>query len=320
MIEFCLKFIRRVYGKLIGFKIEGYFNETPPEFAGQESSDIIFDRLMSSEPCMISRFGVIELNAVKYYKIDQGSKIIKYIKYIKGEIDDIRWPKGIKETMEVNAGFFPATDENLVRFSKLMLSDIANIDILGSLINLENDFKDEIEHTTTVKFEDLNAYYHDNPWTRVLKGKKVLVIHPFAESIKSQYKRKELIFENKDVLPDFELFTYKPVQSLGGSKECLDHKDWFEALEMMKNDISKIDFDIALIGCGAYGLPLASYVKSIGKKGIHIGGATQILFGIIGRRWETEYDMSKFVNEYWVRPSLDERPENFKSVENGCYW
>ena len=31
----------------------------------------------------------------------------------------------------------------------------------------------------------------------------------------------------------------------------------------MKNEIAAKDFDIALIGCGAYGMPLAAYVKSL---------------------------------------------------------
>ena len=40
------------------------------------------------------------------------------------------------------------------------------------------------------------------------------------------------------------------------------------------------NFDIALIGCGAYGFPLAAFVKGIGKKAVHIGGPLQLFFGI----------------------------------------
>ena len=61
----------------------------------------------------------------------------------------------------------------------------------------------------------------------------------------------------------------------------------------MQKEIDKIDFDIAILGCGAYGYPLASYIKSIGKKAIHIGGATQLIFGIKGKRWEK----ASFINE-----------------------
>ena len=79
-----------------------------------------------------------------------------------------------------------------------------------------------------------------------LAGKKVLVVHPFAEDIASQYKthRKE-IWQDPNVLPEFELITYKSGLSILGIKT--PYKTWFDALEKMENDISKIDFDIALI-------------------------------------------------------------------------
>lgn len=54
----------------------------------------------------------------------------------------------------------------------------------------------------------------------------------------------------------------------------------------MKKKISTIDFDIASIGCGAYGLPLAGFImEELHKKAIYMGGGTQWLFGIKGRRW-----------------------------------
>ena len=85
------------------------------------------------------------------------------------------------------------------------------------------------------------------------------MIHPFAELIEAQYARRSDLFDNKDVLPDFELRTVKAVQSLGGDNQGF--KDWFDALEWMKREIGKADFDICLIGCGAYGFPLAAHVK-----------------------------------------------------------
>ena len=95
---------------------------------------------------------------------------------------------------------------------------------------------------------------------------------------------------------------------------------WFDALESMKREIDKRDFDIAIIGCGAYGFPLAAYVKSIGKKAVHLGGATQMLFGIKSKSWEDEPKFHYLINEYWVSPKETERPANYKLVEGGRYW
>ena len=84
------------------------------------------------------------------------------------------------------------------------------------------------------------------------------------------------------------------------------YEDWFEALESMKTKIKQIDFDVSIIGCGAYGLPLAAYVKRIGKKAILLAGGTQLLFGIKGKRWE-QYSNSCYrdmFNKHWIYPGM----------------
>lgn len=53
----------------------------------------------------------------------------------------------------------------------------------------------------------------------------------------------------------------------------------------MKEQNNKLDFDITLIGCGTYGLPLAARIKRMNKVAIHTAGWTQMLFGIYGERW-----------------------------------
>ena len=77
---------------------------------------------------------------------------------------------------------------------------------------------------------------------------------------------------------------------------------------------------MAIIGAGAYGLPLAAHVKRLGKKAVHLGGATQILFGIRGKRWDEMPFFQKLYNEHWVRPLPSEVPKDYQRVEGGCYW
>ena len=59
----------------------------------------------------------------------------------------------------------------------------------------------------------------------------------------------------------------------------------------------KTSFDVAIIGCGAYGMPLGAMLKDAGKTVIHLGGVTQILFGIKGKRWD-ENKTSELYNQY----------------------
>lgn len=142
--------------------------------------------------------------------------------------------------------------------------------------------------------------------------------------IQQQYLKGTNLFEDERVLPRFEtLLTLEAVQSASGTPTRFEN--WFEALDAMCSDISKMEFDVALIGAGAYGMPLAAHVKKLGKKAVHMGGVTQILFGIIGRRWEKPIPggyppLTRFVNDHWTRPLPEETPLSFRSVSSGDYW
>ena len=92
----------------------------------------------------------------------------------------------------------------------------------------------------------------------------------------------------------------------------------------MCNDIKKIDFDIALLGCGGYGLPLSDFIYTKMKKSaVYVGGGIQLLFGIMGKRWDGNEMWKKIIDESdskFVRPSKDEQIKNSNIVENSCYW
>lgn len=287
------------------------------DFQGQAASDEIFKLLAADTPCMISRFGSVELDAVCRtisYSVE-GSFFSKAKKYLNDEIFDFLPAASDWTELYMNAGFFPISKENIEKFTALYLSCIPEIDILGSWLETEKYIETYFNQSCKkIPLRDLEPYYAENPWSRILENKKVLVIHPFTETIKKQYMREVCLFANKSVLPKFSLKTIKATQSIAGTKT--GYSDWFDALESMKKQIDITDFDIAIIGCGAYGMPLAAYCKQIGKKAVHLGGATQLLFGIKGKRW----DNYSLYNDYWVRPSESETPQNAKKIESGCYW
>jgi hypothetical protein len=218
------------------------------------------------------------------------------------------------------SGFFPGTQEDVLRFSDLMLGLTSQVDLLAvwSLIMEDYVIDTYAPQTRICQLESVGPYRHKDPWSKALAGKKVLVIHPFEESILRQYEKRKLLFEDKDVLPDFELKTIKAVQTIAGEKS--EFANWFEALDYMYDKAMATDFDVAIIGCGAYGFPLAAMVKKRGKQAVHMGGGVQILFGIKGSRWDTDPFTSKLYNDHWVRPDESETPKNANSVEGGCYW
>ena len=60
-----------------------------------------------------------------------------------------------------------------------------------------------------------------------LKGKRVLVIHPFDDTIQKQYLRRETLFDDPNILPEFELHTIKAVQTIVGTKDER-FETWFD--------------------------------------------------------------------------------------------
>lgn len=323
LIFFTLKCLRKLYIEVFGpYRLPSLLCEENPDNA----SEMIYNMLASDKPCMIARFGSTEMLAIVNY-LGVNSKKHSILNFIKGKQPEWWWNKKTMNQMKQWSGFFPTTPENMQRFGELMIEDAKEVDLLGSWLNDEYRIYCNRE-INAVKLVLLEPYHALKPWSRILAHKKVLVIHPFADLITKQYKKRKLLFTNQSILPDFDLITIQAVQSLGGEENGF--KDWFEALEWMKNEMDKIDYDICLIGCGAYGFPLAAHAKRKGKKSIHLGGALQLLFGIRGKRWDaTDYAINwglpknayfSLFNKYWIYPGNKERPKNVKDIEGECYW
>jgi hypothetical protein len=321
-----LKSIRKFYQIVIGFEIQ---NKPECIREADVASQIIYDALTSDKPCMIARFGSTELACLMNY-IGVTKEKNMFFSYFQGLTSPWWWEKKIIRQMQDWSGFFPANEIKMQEFCELMLQDIPKVDILGSWLYDEIIIKSELILSKKVHLRLLEPFWSNNPWTRALKGKKVLVVHPFAGTILNQYNNQINLFNNSDILPEFKcLNVIQAVQTLGDGDERF--RDWFEALDFMMKQIDEIDYEVCLIGCGAYGFHLAAHVKRSGKKAVHLGGVLQLLFGIKGKRWENpnygvkEWGIpvgsySNLMNEHWVRPGDIYKPKNAEDVECACYW
>lgn len=294
-----------------------------PSIEGQPVSNLISSMIERTEGVLITRFGSVEAETLLRYLEMQSrfSRIQRIISFVRGEIGPYWWDATIRSQLFNNAGFFPVDDdESLDRFAKIYLECCRQIDVLGvwSCTPYISRLSGYYNNVVKVPLRDLEPYYHQLPWTHSLENRRVLVIHPFVKTIEKQFLKRDKLFVNSQVLPRFELIPFQAVQSIAGNQT--EYGTWFEALNDMCQRIQRIDFDVAIIGAGAYGMPLAAFVKSIGKKAIHLGGATQILFGIKGARWDQRVEYTQLYNEHWVRPDSSEVPTHFQRVENGCYW
>ena len=264
--------------------------------------------LRENKPFAIARYGYNELNGMACAR----SKKLRLTDTVNMSVC-----KGVF----TGAGVFPMSEDVLLRFEDVMAEASTHLDMLFCFRSIMEDYyiKSCIPQNCDLYLSTgLEPYYFSEPWTKELKGKKVLVIHPFEETIHKQYDNRKQIWGDYELLPEFELITMKAVQS--AAMEQTNYSTWFDALDAMYQQAVKIDFDVAILGCGAYGLPLATKLKLAGKQAIHLGGATQVLFGIMGSRWKNHPVVSRYINEYWSKPSITETPKQAKIVENACYW
>tara|TARA_R110001583_G_scaffold33308_2_gene112495 strand:- start:2302 stop:3258 length:957 start_codon:yes stop_codon:yes gene_type:complete len=244
-----------------------------------------------------------------------------YMSCMEGELKKVGVSKSIRDEIYLHSGVYPVSDANLQRFSNLYEACAEATDLLGVWFQpgeveiIKNS--GAINRNLFFDFTGLEPYYHNSPWSKGLVGKKVLVVSPFSESIMRQYEKRSLIWPS-GVLPDFELKTL----NFPHSKALVDNEfeSWFEMYDSFCEKMETMDFDIAITGAGAATLPLAAYAKKMGKQGIGMGGSLQILFGIVGRRWEKHPFFQGVINNQWVRPSGLEIPKSKNKIENSAYW
>lgn len=285
-----------------------------PELGAEEGSEALEKAILSGKPYLAGRVGLFEQAVMRMYEFRIKKKYVLTM-----------------HNLYTCAGFFPEDISYGERFTEIMRDVYRNTDILACNRQfLESYFIDHYlpEGAKVVEnMEVFDIFKLDHHWTKALAGKKVLVVTSFPDSVKQQYAKREKIYPGTDILPEFELQVYKPLMTIGDMRDER-FATWFDALEFMKNEILDMDFDIALLSCGAYGFPLASEIKKAGRQAIYVGGVLQILFGIMGRRWDGSRfggiehmpeKLKRYYNDDWIYP-VEERPPAADGVEYGPYW
>lgn len=256
-------------------------------------------------------------------------------------------PKDWDKWMYIIAGIFPNTDDYLRNiWSKKVLNAVQNSDV-AMFVDISGEI--ERDHSMDMFYIEKPHCYQDDccvldagflvgkhihrvqceiPWTNSLKNKKVLVISPFEKTIKTQWQKRDLIWGDAvEKMNGFDLVDVikAPFHPMVDDRNLNNKESWYEVAEMYMEKMDNYDYDVVLIGAGAYAPVLADHAKQTGKIGITICGALQLLFGIIGPRW-VDYPCyapwKKMFNEHWIYPLHEDKPLNnhlMTSIENS-YW
>jgi hypothetical protein len=285
-----------------------WFRRNHPVLEQAAANNAIAEILIQGQPAALGKIGNTELRVVMQW-LAQGKR------------ETARFLPGLREEAFVGAGIFPATDGGMVDFCRLWLDALGSLDLLAVWHNAGEALLAErcCPQALYVREEDYYPYLHDDPWSRTLAGRRVLVVTPFAHTVQQQFARRALIWEKQPaVLPDCTL----DVLAVPFSPALVSATEptWTARLQRLAAAMEKRTFDIAIIGAGALSLPLVAKAKAMGRIGIHLGGATQMLFGIRGRRFDADPDTVALMNAHWTRPLPQETPAAVGLVENAAYW
>lgn len=279
----------------------------------------MIDFLRSPAPCAIGKIGTTELLGLEFFE--------RWIR--------LPWPRNASwyrpaQRLFHTAGLFPVRRDIFRLWAEEYRASVSAMDALAQW-QPGMIYEGALERRALEKYNPggyrlgLSFIHFLSPhaaWIDELARHRWLVVSPFAETIRHQLPR-------LSSLGVFSGGTGDDLRRRTADTRVLAcpqlaymvpprHRDWFHALAEMKDSMEreKDKFDVALIGAGAWSLPLAVHAKRLGKKSLHLGGALQLLFGIKGGR----FDSWGVYNEHWTRPLDSERPANHQLMEKGAYW
>jgi hypothetical protein len=274
----------------------------------------IASAIRADEPFMVGRLGGVESLAVAYA-----------LRRRLWTHNRSEWTAKLRKDLALGPGAVSRSDSELDRFALQYLSAAGSSDVLvvGRFAPHVIRFtplleREDLRIADSGALEPYTAMRCGVPsWTAALAGKRVLIVHSFERSIREQSERRASVRGVADFLPAFDLHVVRPLDTFAGYGSA---RTWQADLASLTADIAKQSFDVAIVGAGGYGLPAASFIKGMGKTVIHLAGATQLLFGIRGARWDDDPAYREFIDATWVRPHASERPAKAELVESGCYW
>ena len=278
----------------------------PSDAAGQT---LLSEAVAGGPPLGIGKIGGLEAELAGHY-----------LNRRKGAADPRPYPPLLRGQMPLNVGLFPDTDDSLDAFCEALIAAAGDMDVMGVMgyPGEPEVLRAHAPGARLIPLRSLDPWLFGDPWSRHLAGKRVVVVSPFATTIARQHPHRAAIWPGRDVLPEFHLRTVRFPLSPGLAPPA--EPDWQARLARIVEEVESAPYDVLLVGAGGLGLLLAAHARRAGRIGIHMGGPTQVLFGVRGRRWDVDRETSALMTPAWVRPDPADTPPQAWKVEQGCYW
>lgn len=290
--------------------------------------EYIAGKLAQGQPFIIPRVAGIENNVAVAFAED----LRNMAKYTSDQLAQMQ------KTMKSNAGVSLPTPQIVQQYARDYIRAFANCELYTGWEIQGNVYAGIAESQTVLRkalghqrqmiwANALNIfnYIFSEPWTQSLKGKRLLIVSAFAETMEKQVRGGNMrkAYDGVDLFPDCTFTFIKPPMGMADSHV----QDYVTEMALFRKRLDKLrdKYDVALVSCGGIGNAVCDYIFTAHKKSaVYVGGVLAMYFGILGKRWEDERaDIVKmFVNgnDAWTRPADHERPNGFLKVENGAYW
>lgn len=305
--------------------VGGVRRRGPPLLTIEGGANWLREKVAARAAFAAGKLGTSELEAILFYVYTRRNKS-----------DVPLYMPSIFQHITVNAGLFPATPAAVDDWCEHMITQV--LPALDAVVEWNPSMPveecDLLNATAprSVRFplRAFEPYYVSAAarWSLVAPD-NVAVVSPFAPSIAHQWTRIETVWSSDQIWSSLKpkLHTIRA----GYAPALAPHDDaawsadvraggWRAAVASVVESVAASGARLALIGCGALSLPIVAELKARGVGAIHTGGATQILFGVKGRRWATHDVISRFFNDAWVFPAHEEVPDEARAVEGACYW
>lgn len=292
-----------------------------------ELNRVLGEKLQSGEP-----FCSMRIDNTAGFVMERMHRNINDFAGIPSPLESGVWPGGQHELghlLHVYEETVPLMEE----------SDILGfVDISGEISRSE--FINKFNHSMLFFYDafymmdpgGLLGYSHlgpiENPWTKYLKGKKVVVVTSHAESVKHQWEiGLDKVWGNKlELIAPFELVNVirAPYHIELDDRQYENVECWEDTVAEISVLLDDTDYDVLLSGATTMSPFLVWHAKNQEKVGIQTGGTLGLWFGLLMSRWTNVPGYSAWhamYNEHWMRPLDIDKPQKPFPGESGfAYW
>ena len=286
-------------------------NFTPTQKISWKDNNKLFEKMLQKEPFIIPRVAGVENNIAVWKTMDNNIQCI----------------------MKNNAGIKISNQSSCNKYSKMYFKAFENCEMYAGWDKPGDGYSGKVYYKTHPHTEEVVAktkqkiwarsfdifnYIYSNPWTHALRGKRILIVSAFCDTIKKQLDKPVYPV---NLFPDCTFVFVKPPQTQADNPS----REWHEEFDDFIFELNYVrdKYDIALVSAGGYGNLICNYIyEQHNKSAIYVGGVLQMYFGIYGQRWLTELSsiVKMYMNENWVRVSEQEKPKGYKNIEGGAYF